>query len=135
MRHYCASMLLEGGMPTKYVADWLGHTTTVMVETTRPSLPAVLGLLGEVLREPAFDSTEFRSLVQENLAQIEEQKSEPSARASIALRRYLNPFPKGDPRYTATLDEQAADLDDEPFVVSESGAAKDPAAPPAGLFL
>jgi integrase len=34
MRHYCASMLLEGGMPTKYVADWLGHTTTVMVETT-----------------------------------------------------------------------------------------------------
>ncbi len=34
MRHYCASMLLEGGMPTKHVADWLGHTTTVMVETT-----------------------------------------------------------------------------------------------------
>jgi len=83
--------------------------TTVVVETTRPSLPAVLGLLGEVLREPVFDTTEFHSLVQENLAQIEEQKSEPSARASIALRRYLNPFPKGDPRYTATLDEQAAD--------------------------
>jgi len=83
--------------------------TNVMVETTRPNLPAVLGLLGEVLREPAFDSTEFRTLVQENLAQIEQQKSEPSALASIALRRYLNPFPKGDPRYTETLDEQAAE--------------------------
>jgi integrase len=34
MRHYCASMLLEGGMPTKHVSDWLGHTTTVMVENT-----------------------------------------------------------------------------------------------------
>jgi zinc protease len=83
--------------------------TNVNIETTRPNLAAVLGLLGEVLREPAFDSTEFRTLVQENLAQIEEQKSEPSARASIALSRYLNPFPKGDPRYTATLDEQAAE--------------------------
>jgi zinc protease len=83
--------------------------TSMMIETTRPSLAGVLGLLGEVLREPAFDSTEFRTLVQENLAQIEQQKSEPSARASIALRRYLNPFPKGDPRYTATLDEQAAE--------------------------
>ena len=87
-----------------------GNTQTmVMVETTRPNLAAVLGLLGEVLREPAFDSTEFRTLVQENLAQIEQQRSEPSALASIALRRYLGPFPKGDPRYTPTLDEQAAD--------------------------
>jgi len=83
--------------------------TMLMIETTRPNLAAVLGLLGEVLREPAFDSTEFRTLVQENLAQIEQQKSEPSALASIALRRYLNPFPKGDPRYTETLDEQAAE--------------------------
>ena len=83
--------------------------TMVMVETTRPNLAGVLGLLGEVLREPAFDSTEFRTLVQENLAQIEEQKSEPASLGSIALRRYLNPFPKGDPRYTETLDEQAAE--------------------------
>jgi len=83
--------------------------TMVMVETTRPNLPGVLGLLGEVLREPAFDTAEFRTLVQENLAQIEEQRSEPSSLASIALRRYLNPFPKGDPRYTETLDEQAAE--------------------------
>ena len=80
-----------------------------MVETTRPNLPAVLGLLSEVLREPAFDTTEFRTLRQENLAQIEENKSEPMTRAQQALSRYLNPFPKGDPRYTATLEEQAVD--------------------------
>ncbi len=80
-----------------------------MVETTRPNLPAVLGLLCEVLREPAFDSVEFRTLRQENLAQIEEFKSEPMMRAQRAMSRHLNPWPKGDPRYTATLEEQAAD--------------------------
>ncbi len=83
--------------------------TMAMIETTRPNLPAVLGLLAEVLREPAFDTTEFRTLRQENLAQIEEMRSEPMYRASQALSRHLNPWPKGDPRYTATLEEQAAD--------------------------
>ncbi len=81
----------------------------VMIETTRPNLPAVLSLLGEVLREPAFDTTEFRALRQENLAQIEEMRSEPMYRASMELSRWLNPFPKGDPRATPTLEEQAAD--------------------------
>jgi len=83
-------------------------STSVMIETTRPRLPAVLGLLGEVLREPAFDSTEFRALVQENLAQIEEQKSEPTAIAFRTFQRRLGDYPKGDPRYVATLDELAA---------------------------
>jgi len=83
--------------------------TTVMVETTRPNLAAVLDLLGEVLREPAFDSTEFRSLVQENLAQIEEQRSDPMARGFAAFRHHLADFPKGDPRYVETPDEEAAE--------------------------
>ncbi len=83
--------------------------TVVMIETTRPNLAAVLALLGEVLRQPAFDTTEFRALRQENLAQIEEMKSEPMMRAQLALARHLRQFPKGDPRYTATLEEQAAD--------------------------
>jgi zinc protease len=83
--------------------------TMVMVETTRPNLPAALGLLAEVLREPAFDTVEFRTLRQENLAQIEENKSEPMMRAQLALARHISPFPKGDPRYTATLEEQAAE--------------------------
>ena len=84
-------------------------STSVMIETTRPHLAAVLGLLGEVLREPAFDSTEFRTLVQENLASIEEQKSEPTAIAFRLFQRHLASYPKGDPRYVATLDELAAD--------------------------
>lgn len=81
----------------------------VLIQTTRPNLPSALSLVAEVLREPAFDTTEFRTLQRENLAQIEEQRSDPQARGSEAFQRYLNPFPKGDPRYTPTLEEQAED--------------------------
>jgi zinc protease len=84
-------------------------STSVRIETTRPSLPWVLSLLADVLREPAFDSTEFRTLVQEDLAQIEEQRSDPMARGFTAFRRQLASYPKGDPRYVPTPDEQAAD--------------------------
>jgi zinc protease len=118
-----ADMLLRGSRhhTRQQIRDSLDHLqarvnvfggptqTTVLIETTRPRLPAVLSLVAEVLREPAFDSSEFRTLRQENLAQIEEMKSDPMMRAQLALSRHLNPYTKGDPRYTATLDEQAAD--------------------------
>ncbi len=83
--------------------------TMVMIETTRPNLPAVLDVLAEVVRDPAFDSTEFRALVQENLASIEEQKSEPTARGMSAFRHHLSDYPKGDPRYVPSPEEQAAE--------------------------
>jgi zinc protease len=118
-----ADMLLRGSRrhTRQQIRDSLDHLqarvnvfggptqTTVTIETTRPRLAAVLGLVAEVLREPAFDTTEFRTLRQENLAQIEELKSEPMVRAQLALSRHLSQYPKGDPRYTATLEEQAAD--------------------------
>ena len=34
MRHYCASAMLERGLPPKRVASWLGHKGTGMVEST-----------------------------------------------------------------------------------------------------
>jgi zinc protease len=81
----------------------------VSVETTHPNLPGTLRLIGEVLREPAFDGRELEELRRENLASIEQNRSEPTALGSNAYQRYLNPWPKGDPRYVATFDEQVAD--------------------------
>ncbi|HWA56068.1 MAG TPA: pitrilysin family protein [Gemmatimonadales bacterium] len=81
----------------------------VTLETTRPNLVPALRLLGEVLREPAFPDKEFDELKREDLAQFEENRSEPTAQGSIAYQRYLNPYPKGDPRYVSTLDEQVSD--------------------------
>jgi zinc protease len=72
-------------------------------------LVPALKLLGEVLREPSFPEKEFEELKREDLAQFEENRSEPTSQGSIAYQRYLNPYPKGDPRYVSTVDEQVAD--------------------------
>jgi zinc protease len=87
-----------------------GGQVSVTLETVHASVPAALGLVAEVLREPAFDSTEFRTLRQEALSQIEDQKSEPVSRGFTAFQRHLNPFPRGDVRYTPTPEEQTADV-------------------------
>jgi zinc protease len=81
----------------------------VTIETTRPNIVPALRLLGEVLREPSFPEKEFDELKREDLAQFEENRSEPTSQGSIAYQRYLNPYPKGDPRYVSTVDEQVAD--------------------------
>ncbi len=80
------------------------------VETVRENLPAVLKLVAEVLREPAFPENEFEQLKQENLAGIEQQKSEPDAVAQNAFGRHMNPYPKGDVRYTETPGRGAGEL-------------------------
>ncbi|HET9533270.1 MAG TPA: pitrilysin family protein [Blastocatellia bacterium] len=80
------------------------------IETVRENLPAVLRLLAEVLREPSFPATEFEQLKQELLAQLEAQRSEPQAIGFIEFNRHLHPYPKGDVRYTATPDEEIAEV-------------------------
>jgi zinc protease len=82
-----------------------------MIETTGGNLPAVMRLLAHVLREPAFPAPELQQLKQEQLASIEQQRSEPAQVAFTAINRHLAPYPKGDVRYTRTPDEQAADVE------------------------
>ena len=76
------------------------------IETTRENLPAVMRLVAEILREPAFPEDEFEQLKTQQLAGIEENRTEPGFVAGNALARHMNPFPKGDVRYVETIDEQ-----------------------------
>jgi zinc protease len=85
-----------------------GAAVTVGIETTRENLPAVLTLVAEVLRHPAFPASEFSSLQQERLAQLEEQSKEPAVLGSTALNRHLSPYPANDIRYVPTVDESMA---------------------------
>jgi zinc protease len=78
------------------------------IETVRESLPQALALLGEALREPTFPEDQFKQLMQENLAAIEQQRTDPSSMAGTEYARHLNPYPKGDPRYTMTPEEAIA---------------------------
>ncbi len=78
------------------------------IEVPRENLAAVMRLVAEILREPAFPATEFDLLKEESLAGSESQRSEPQAIAVNYLGRTLNPYPKGDVRYVETLDEEIA---------------------------
>ncbi len=87
-----------------------GNSVRVTIQATHATLPAVLSLADEVLHHPSFDTTEFGALVRENAAALEAQAKEPTALALVALQRKLAPYPRDDPRYVASFDEQAAAL-------------------------
>ena len=82
---------------------------TVSIETDREHLPAVIRLVGDILRKPAFDATEFDKLKTEQLAFLEEQKNDPNMLANIEYQRMTDPGrAKDDPRYTMTIEEEIA---------------------------
>ena len=81
----------------------------VSIETVRENLPAVWKLVGEVLRKPSFPASELELLKEENLATIEQEKSDPQAMGQNEYERHMSPYPKGDVRYTPTLEESAGD--------------------------
>jgi len=86
------------------------NSVTVTIESTRQNLPAVLEIVGEVLRSPSFPQNELDQLKQQQLAGIESMKSEPQGIVPRAFMRHLSPYPKGDVRYTPTFDEEIADI-------------------------
>ncbi|MEW6279193.1 MAG: insulinase family protein, partial [Candidatus Eremiobacterota bacterium] len=83
-------------------------SASVSIETTRANLPKVLELAAEVLRSPAFPESEFKTLKEQRLANLESSASDPEYLASDARVRYLDPYPKGDPRYPETIAEALA---------------------------
>jgi len=78
---------------------------SVTIETTKEQFADSLRLAAEILREPAFPANEFDALKQEQLAAIEDQKSDPRQRAFVVLGKHLNPWPKSDPRYVTSPEE------------------------------
>jgi zinc protease len=86
-------------------------------QTTGPNIVAAIRLAAHALREPSFPADEFEQLKKLRVTSIESQLSEPAARASEAMGQVFNTYPKGDPRYSPSLQEQldgikAVTLDD-----------------------
>ena len=75
------------------------------LQTTRPNLEETLKLAAHVLREPRFEPHEFEQLKVQRITSIQSQMTEPEARAAEALSSHFNFYPKGDWRYSPTLDE------------------------------
>jgi len=87
-----------------------GNQVNAIIKTTKENLPAVIKIVADMLKNPTFDANEFDKLKQEQLAQIESQRSEPQSIAGTMFSRTMNPYPKEDVRYTQTPDEQVASI-------------------------
>jgi zinc protease len=79
------------------------------IQTTSENLVPALRLAADILRNPAFPDTEFDQVKKQRLAGIENRRTEPGPLASLALERTLNPYPRNDPRYVGTVDEDIED--------------------------
>lgn len=94
-----------------------GQGVTINITSTKENLNKVLELVDEILHQPAFPPDEFKALVDENIAGLESQRSEPNALAPLEMQRLLNKFPPGHILYPMSTDEaitayKAVTLDD-----------------------
>lgn len=65
------------------------NQTLVSLETIRANLPEVLALVGQMLRQPSFDPTEFAQIKLQTLANLESQKTDPQRLALDSVSQTL----------------------------------------------
>ena len=80
------------------------------IQAKRDTLPAVLGLLRQVLREPLLPAEHFEITKAERIASLEQTRTEPAALGPRLLQRQLSPYSKDDIRYVPTIEESIARL-------------------------
>jgi len=78
------------------------------VQARHKTMPAVLEILHQVLREPLLPKEEFEIMKRERIANLEQSKTEPAMLAPRLLQRQLNPYSSDDVRYTPTIEESIA---------------------------
>jgi zinc protease len=78
------------------------------VKARRQTLPAVLNLLRQIVREPSFPEKELDLLKQETLSGMEQGLTDPQALAQRKVARALSPYPQDDPRYVPEIEEEMA---------------------------
>lgn len=79
------------------------NTLTVAATTDRAHVEALLELIAEILRRPAFPEGEFAQLRSQQMTGIRSSMGEPSARVNEAMARHFNAFPAGHPYHVQTL--------------------------------
>ncbi len=83
-----------------------GDKAYVNIETIKANLPEAIKIVTDMLKESTMPEKEFEEVRQQELAGLEQQLSDPQALANKAMERHMNPYPKGDIRATATLQEE-----------------------------
>jgi len=134
MRNGNVDQLMNKGLTAEYVANMLNKGTTTKsrqdiedklselkssvffrgsngrvfayVNSTEGNLMEALSLMADMLKNPVFEATELDKLKTENLARIEQNKSEPTFLASMKLRQLNQHYAKGHPLYNMSIEEQ-----------------------------
>jgi zinc protease len=96
----------------------------VSINSKRESIPEVMQIVEQMLRQPKLPESEFELLKQEAITGLESQRSEPQALAPRAVLQAMNQFPKGDYRYNGSIEEDLEDvrettLDDVQYVYEQ----------------
>ena len=83
---------------------------TLHIETLRDKLAGAVDLAAEMLKTSSFPAAQLEIVKQERLAELEEQRQNPQSVAFTVLSQLTSKWPKGDPRYAESPDEQIEDL-------------------------
>lgn len=83
---------------------------TANINTTEEYLMEALALMTDMLKHPKFDADELDKLKTQELAGIEQNKTEPQFLASKRLRLLNQKYEKGHPLYATTIEEDIQDI-------------------------
>ena len=97
-------------LKTKLAVSQQGQNLVLQFDTVRASLPALMPLLHDLLRAPAFSAAEFEQARSQALTFANSQRSDPEALASNAVAHGLNKVGRQDIRYAPSIEERIADL-------------------------
>lgn len=85
-------------------------SVSATIATKRENLPAVIALVGELLREPSFPPAVLEEQRSQALTGVEQQRKEPEAVVANAIDRHVNRYPRSDVRHAKSFDELVADI-------------------------
>lgn len=87
-----------------------GQSLAVAVKTRREHLPAVIDLVGQLLRQPSFAPEPLEEARQQSLAGIAQMRKDPRAVIANRLARHGDPYERGDLRHARSFDEMEHDV-------------------------
>jgi len=89
-----------------------GQNVNIMIKSTKPNIAQAMDLVYEMLHEPLLTDDEFKTLKNENLSQLEQERSEPQSIAFREFNHIMSVWPKGHINYNMSADEEVAAVKD-----------------------
>jgi len=81
-------------------------TLTMTLQTKRHKLIEALDILRQILREPTLPDHKFELMKKQEVARLEQSRSEPTRIGFVQIQRMMVDYPPDDVRYVPTIDEE-----------------------------